>query len=94
MMAWQDQKRKLRRRSNSDRWITHPEFPMAVRSELRQEECAEEENRSQASDLSVKTNCHWIHKKEHDLYMQDEAGLQNPESRRTIHLQEGHVASD
>jgi hypothetical protein len=67
MMAWQDQKRKLRRRSNSDHWITHPKFSMAVRSELRQEECAEEENRSQASYLSMKTDHRRIQKKEHDL---------------------------
>jgi hypothetical protein len=66
-MAWKDQKHKLRRRSNNDRWITHPEFPMAVRSELRQEERAEEENRSQASDLSMKTDHRRIQKKEHDL---------------------------
>jgi hypothetical protein len=45
--------RKLRRRRNSDRWITHPDFPMAVRSEFRQEEHAEEENKSQTLDLSV-----------------------------------------
>ena len=67
---------------------------MTVRSEFRQEERAVEENRSQASDLSPKTDHHWIHKKEHGIYMQDEVGLQNLESRRTVHLQEGHVASD
>jgi hypothetical protein len=53
MMAWKEQKCKLRRRRNNDRWITHPEFPMAVRFEFRQEECTEEENKSQMLDLSV-----------------------------------------
>jgi hypothetical protein len=53
IMAWKEQKCKLRRRSNSDRWITHPEFSMVVRSEFRQEEHAEEENKSQTLDLSV-----------------------------------------
>jgi hypothetical protein len=67
MMAWKDQKSKLRRRRNNDRWITHPEFPMAVRSKLRQEEHVEEENRSQASDLSTKIDHRQIQKKEHDL---------------------------
>jgi hypothetical protein len=28
--------RKLRRRSDSGRWITNPEYPMTVRSESRQ----------------------------------------------------------
>jgi hypothetical protein len=44
MMAWKDQKYKLRRRTNNDRWITHLEFLMVVKFELRQEECVEEEN--------------------------------------------------
>jgi hypothetical protein len=47
IMAWQEQKCKLRRRSNNDRWIIHPEFSMVVRSEFRQEERVEEENKSQ-----------------------------------------------
>jgi hypothetical protein len=37
--------RKLRRRSDSGRWITNPEYPMVVRSEYRQEERAEEDIR-------------------------------------------------
>jgi hypothetical protein len=44
--------------------------------------------------MSSKTDCCWIHKKEHDIYVQDEASLQNPERRRTVHLQVGHIASD
>jgi hypothetical protein len=33
---------------------SHLEFPMTIRSELRLEEHTEEENRSQASDLSAR----------------------------------------
>jgi hypothetical protein len=44
--------------------------------------------------MSLKTDRHWIHKKEHDIYVQDEVGLQNPESRWTIHLQVGNMASN
>jgi hypothetical protein len=32
-------KEKLGRRSDSDRWITHSEFLMVVRSKFKQEEC-------------------------------------------------------
>jgi hypothetical protein len=53
MMAWKEQNCKLKRRSNSDRSVTHPDFSMAVRSEFRQEEHAEEENKYQTLDLSV-----------------------------------------
>jgi hypothetical protein len=53
IMARQEHKCKLRRRRNNDRWITHPEFSMAVRSKFRQEECIEEENKPQTLDLSV-----------------------------------------
>jgi hypothetical protein len=53
IMAWKEHKCKLRRRSNNDRWITHLNSSMAVRSEFRQEERAEEENKSQTLDLSV-----------------------------------------
>jgi hypothetical protein len=41
LMARTHRKEKLGRRSDSDRWITHSEFPMAVRSEFRQEEHAD-----------------------------------------------------
>jgi hypothetical protein len=47
-------KPKLRRRSDSGRWITNPEYPMVIRSEYRQEEHAEEEIRPQPSDWSAK----------------------------------------
>jgi hypothetical protein len=47
-------KPKLRRRSNSGRWITDPEYLMLVRSESIQEEHAEEEIRPHPSDWSVK----------------------------------------
>jgi hypothetical protein len=53
IMAWKEQKCKLRRRSNNDRWIIHPEFPMVIRSEFRQAEGVEEENKSQTLDLSA-----------------------------------------
>jgi hypothetical protein len=52
-MAWKEQKCKLMRRSKSDRWIIHPEFPMTVRSEFRQEERIEEEKKSQTLDLKA-----------------------------------------
>jgi len=42
LMARTHRKEKLGRRSNSDRWITHSEFPMAVRFEFKQEESANE----------------------------------------------------
>jgi hypothetical protein len=45
-----------KRRSNSDRWITHPKFLMVARSKLRWEERAKEEKRSQASYLSMRTD--------------------------------------
>jgi hypothetical protein len=53
MMAWKEQKCNLKRRRNNAHWITHPKFSMVVRSEFRQEECAEEENKYQTLDLSV-----------------------------------------
>jgi hypothetical protein len=40
LMARTHRKEKLGRRRDSDRWITHSEFLMAVRFEFRQEECA------------------------------------------------------
>jgi hypothetical protein len=46
---------------------SHSEFSMTVRSELRLEEHTEEENRSQALDLSAKTDHRRIQKKEHDI---------------------------
>jgi hypothetical protein len=53
MMAWKEQQCKISRRSDSDCWIIHPEFSMAIRFEFRQEERAEEENKYQMLDLSV-----------------------------------------
>jgi hypothetical protein len=53
IMAWKEQKCNIKRRRNSDRWIIHIEFLMVVRSEFRQEERIEEENKSQMLDLSV-----------------------------------------
>jgi hypothetical protein len=47
-------KTKIRRRSDSGHWITNPKYPMAVRSEYRQEEHIEEEIRPQSPDWSVK----------------------------------------
>jgi hypothetical protein len=41
-------KPKLRRRSDSGRWITNLEYPMSIRSESRQEEHAEEDIRPQS----------------------------------------------
>ena len=46
---------------------SHPEFPMVVRSEYRQEEHAEEEDRSQALDLSAGSDHRWIEENLHDL---------------------------
>jgi hypothetical protein len=66
MMEWQDKQCNLRRRRNSDRWIPF-RIPMTIRSELRLEERTKEENISQASDLSAKTDHRWIQKKEHDI---------------------------
>jgi hypothetical protein len=45
---------KLRRSSDSGRWIIDPEYPMSVISESRQEEHAEEDIRPQSSDQSMK----------------------------------------
>jgi hypothetical protein len=58
--TWKEHKCNLRRRTNSDRWITHLELSMAVRFEFRQEENTKEENRSQALDLSTRTDRHCI----------------------------------
>jgi hypothetical protein len=46
---------------------SHPEFPMAVRSECRQEERAEEEDRSQALDPSTGSDHRWIKQNLHVL---------------------------
>jgi hypothetical protein len=46
---------------------SHPEFPMVIRSECRQEEGTEEENRSQVSDLSVGSDHRWIEENLHDI---------------------------
>ena len=56
-------------RSISDRWIPSkiPDSMRAIRSEERQEEGAKEENRSQASDLSVGSNHRWIEENLHIL---------------------------
>jgi hypothetical protein len=56
-------------RSISDRWIPSkiPDSMRAVRSEERQEEGAEEENRSQASDLSAGSDHRWIEENLHVL---------------------------
>jgi hypothetical protein len=51
---------KIGRSSDSDRWITNPEFLMVVRSECRQEELAEMEDRSRALDLSIGSGHCWI----------------------------------
>jgi hypothetical protein len=73
---------------------SHSEFSMTIRSRYRYKECTKEENKSQTLDLSVKTDRHYIHKKEQGIYMEDEASIQNPESMRIFHLQEGHMASN
>jgi hypothetical protein len=39
---------------------SHPEFPMTVRSQYRQEERADMEDRSQALDLSAGSDHRWI----------------------------------
>jgi hypothetical protein len=56
-------------RSISDRWISFkiPERMRVVRSEYRQEEHAEEEDRSQALDLSAGSDHRWIEENLHDL---------------------------
>jgi hypothetical protein len=56
-------------RSISDRWIPSkiPDSMRAVRSEERQEEGAEEDNRSEASDMSVGSEHHWIKENLHGV---------------------------
>jgi hypothetical protein len=54
IMAWKEQKCNIRRKSNNDHWITHPELPMAPRSEFIQDEHAKEEKKYQMLDLSTK----------------------------------------
>jgi hypothetical protein len=73
---------------------SHPEFPMAVRSECRQEECAEEEDRSQALDPSAGSTTVGSRRTCTFLKVQGVEGSQNPERRRTVHLQAGHVDID
>jgi hypothetical protein len=46
---------------------SHPEFPMTVKSQYRQEERADMENRSRALDLSAGSEHHWIEENLHDL---------------------------
>jgi hypothetical protein len=46
---------------------SHPEFPMAFKSECRQEECAEEEDRSRELDPSTGSDHRWIKKNLHVL---------------------------
>jgi hypothetical protein len=53
--------------SNSDCWINNSEFPMAVRSQCRQEEHVDMEDRYQALDMSVRTNHRRIQENLHDL---------------------------
>jgi hypothetical protein len=53
--------------SNSDRWINNSEFLMAVRSQCRQEERADMEDRSRALDPSVRTDHRRIQENLHDL---------------------------
>jgi hypothetical protein len=55
------------RRSNSDRWINNSEFPMAVRSQCRQEEHTDMEDRSRALDPSAGSDHCWIHESLHVL---------------------------
>ena len=56
-------------RSIYDHWIPSkiPDSMRAVRSEERQEEGAEEENRSQASDRSAGSDHHWIEENLHGV---------------------------
>jgi hypothetical protein len=56
-------------RSISDRWIPSkiPDSMRAIRSEERQEEGAEEENRSQALDLSAGSDHRWIEENLHGV---------------------------
>jgi hypothetical protein len=56
-------------RSIFDHWIPSkiPNSMRAVRSEERQEEGAEEENRSQASDMSIGFDHRWIEENMHGV---------------------------
>jgi hypothetical protein len=73
---------------------SHPEFSMTVRSQCRQEECVDMEDRSQALDPSAGSDHCWIEENLHVLKVQGVEGSQNPERRRTVHLQVGHVDTD
>jgi hypothetical protein len=44
---------------------SYPDFSMAVTFECRQKERAEEEDRSQASDMSIRSDHRWIKEKLH-----------------------------
>jgi hypothetical protein len=55
------------RSSNNDRWINNSEFPMAVRSQCRQEERADMEDRSRVLDPSAGSDHHWIQESLHIL---------------------------
>jgi hypothetical protein len=59
----------LRRRSATDRWILSkiPDSMRVVRSKEKQEESAEEENRSQLLDPCVVSDHHWIGENLHGL---------------------------
>jgi hypothetical protein len=46
---------------------SHPEFLMTIRSQYRQEERADMEDRSQALDLSVGSDHRWIEENLHVL---------------------------
>jgi hypothetical protein len=46
---------------------SHPKVPMTVRSQCRQEERTDMEDRSQALDLSVGADHHWIEENLHVL---------------------------
>jgi hypothetical protein len=46
---------------------SHPEFLMTVRSQCRQEEHTDMEDRSQALDLIAGSNHHWIKENQHVL---------------------------
>jgi hypothetical protein len=56
-------------RSISDPWIPSkiPDSMRVIRSEERQEEGTEEENRSQVSDMSAGSDHRWIEENLHDL---------------------------
>jgi hypothetical protein len=60
---------KLGRRSISDRWIPFkiPERRRTVRSVSRQEERAEEEDRSRTLNKSAGSDCSWIKENLHIL---------------------------